>query len=234
MKKMIKLGIVGATGKLGSLIVHVAKQDLEVQIEFALGRPSSVQTVSFHSCEVVIDVSRPQTTEWLMNNLQNLSSPPALIVGTTGLTVSIKNKLQEYAKIAPVVLDSNFSEGATVLKILSKIASVILQKNWEISILDIHHKNKEDCPSGTALSLQENLGEQKISTYSARFGETPGEHRVHFRRNDGTQKLLLQHQVLERSCFANGAIQAVKWVWKKSPGLYSMQDVLKNTEQISY
>ncbi len=169
------------------------------------------------------------------------------VIGTTGFTEPQREEIAQLAQRAPVLLSPNMSVGVTLaLKLLAEMAAV-LGEEYDVEIAEMHHRFKKDAPSGTALRMAEviaqalgrNLsqvavygrqgltGERsrgEIGILSLRSGDVVGEHTVSF----GTlgERLELTHRAHSRDTFARGALRAVKFIAKASPGLYSMQDVL--------
>jgi 4-hydroxy-tetrahydrodipicolinate reductase len=129
----------------------------------------------------------------------------------------------------PVVFASNFSVGVNVLFSLARKAGELLGSDFRAEIVETHHKMKKDAPSGTAKTLAEILqagrkSEREIPIHSIREGDIVGEHSVIF--SGPAERLELTHRAASREIFAGGALRAAKWIVRKPPGLYSMQDVL--------
>ena len=170
-----------------------------------------------------------------------------MVIGTTGLSVDNEQELLEISKKIPIVYSANFSIGVTLLSDLVANATQKLGLDWNIEILEMHHKHKIDSPSGTALMLgnsaakvrERNLSEVKsvardglvgkrledeIGFAVLRGGDVVGEHSVIF-ANDG-ERIELTHKATDRSIFASGALRAAHWASGAKPGLYSLSDVL--------
>ncbi|MCX5713730.1 MAG: 4-hydroxy-tetrahydrodipicolinate reductase, partial [Candidatus Omnitrophica bacterium] len=152
----------------------------------------------------------------------------ALVLGTTGLSEAQIKKVEEIASVVPVVYSPNMSVGVNVLfGILPEIARQ-LGPDYSIEIVEAHHKAKKDSPSGTAKKFAQILADtvkKEIPTHSVRLGDIVGDHTIIFCGN--SERIEIKHQAHSRDLFAVGALKAVKWIFGKTAGLYSMQDVLK-------
>lgn len=198
----IRVAVHGYTGKLGSLIVQQAPT---VPIE----RQGSVP-----DCEVVIDVSSDTGLRSLIPRL----SGQALLVGTTGNLPW--TELEEYALTAPVAVVPNFSVGVPVLLQLIDTALKMLPEGWDIEVIEVHHNQKQDAPSGTAKRLiraiQEH-GYQNVPTHALRVGDTFGDHTV-WMCGPG-ERIELKHVATRREVFAIGAHRWANWLVKQPLGL---------------
>jgi 4-hydroxy-tetrahydrodipicolinate reductase len=171
----------------------------------------------------------------------------AIVIGTTGHSDIEKSAIRKLETKIPIVWASNFSTGVNTLFWLTRKAAEILGSDFDLEIIEMHHRLKKDAPSGTAKSLAEILaavrkqqlekvarhgrvgivGERtaaEIGIHSIRGGDVVGDHTVIF-ANAG-ERLELTHKASSRDTFANGALRAALWVVKQKPGLYDMQDVL--------
>jgi len=256
---MLKVGIHGSTGRVGSLLIKNISNDKDLKItvlhaieEFStplnLGEEVIITNdtaVLLENCDVVIDFSLPAGTEKLLETLLEGYSTP-LVIGTTGLSVHQYNLLREASVKVPILYATNMSLGVAVLnKIVSLVSSSL--ENFDIEIVEQHHRYKKDAPSGTALTLAKSaadargldidkvrvsgrngdIGERKkdeIAVMALRGGDIVGRHTVGF-YNDG-EFLELNHTATSRDTFAKGAIKAAKWVVKQDKGLYSINDCL--------
>jgi 4-hydroxy-tetrahydrodipicolinate reductase len=171
----------------------------------------------------------------------------ALVIGTTGHNDTETFEIKQARKEIPIVWASNFSTGVNTLFWLTRKAAEILGPEFDLEVVEMHHRLKRDAPSGTARTLAEILahvrglhlkeatrhgrvgivGERtpaEIGIHSLRGGDVVGDHTVIF-ANTG-ERLELTHKASSRDTFANGALRAAEWVVKQKPGLYDMQDVL--------
>ena len=253
---MIKTGILGATGRMGAhLIKNVQEDDMlelaavHVYDELKQELPEGVLATDsipemLKVCDVVIDFSAPVATQELCEAA--MENPTALVIATTGLSVHQQNLIEEAAQKMPVLYASNMSAGIALLKQLVQQVSSTL-KDFDIEIVEMHHRHKVDAPSGTALTLAEfaakgrNLDLKKvrisgrdgqigprskdeIAVMALRGGDIVGRHTVGF-YNDG-EFIELTHVATSRETFSKGAIRAAKWLAEQEPGFYSINDCL--------
>ena len=253
---MAKVGIVGSTGRMGAhLIKNVLEEEglelaaLHVFDELSVDVPDDVLITNSMSevlkaSDVIIDFSAPVATQELCE--EALKNPTALVIATTGFTAHQQNLLTEAAKEMPVLYSSNMSAGIALLKQLVEQVSATL-KDFDIEIVEQHHRHKVDAPSGTALTLGEfaakgrgleledvrvsgrdgQIGartKDEIAVMALRGGDIVGRHTVGF-YNDG-EFLELNHTATSRETFSKGAIRAAKWLVDQKSGLYSINDCL--------
>jgi len=253
---MIKVGIVGSTGRMGEHLINNVLQDealelsaLHVFDELKTAVPDSVlitnsMKVLLENVDVVIDFSAPVATQDLCENA--LKNPTPLVIATTGFTPHQQNLLVEVSKEMPILYSSNMSAGIAVLKQLVEQVSATL-KDFDIEIVEQHHRYKVDAPSGTALTLGEfaakgrgldldkvrisgrdgQIGartKNEIAVMALRGGDIVGRHTVGF-YNDG-EFLELNHTATSRETFSKGAILASKWVLNQESGFYTINDAL--------
>jgi 4-hydroxy-tetrahydrodipicolinate reductase len=193
-----------------------------------------------------IDFTVPAATVSALGALPNTPVKFA-IIGTTGLDDASENAIRAAAQRIAIVRSGNFSLGVNVLARLVAQAAAALGPDWDIEIIEAHHRRKIDAPSGTALLLGDaaaeargkRLEDARLSPYDGITGARPegrigfasirgggivGEHDVVFASEN--EVLKLSHQALDRGIFARGALHAARWAANKPPGLYSMKDVL--------
>jgi 4-hydroxy-tetrahydrodipicolinate reductase len=195
---------------------------------------------------VWIDFTRPEATLAALKSLAS-TSVRAVVIGTTGFSAAEENAIAAAASRFAIVKAGNFSIGVNLLEALTRLAASRLGTDWDIEVLETHHRMKADAPSGTALMLGEAAAEGRGAPLSElrsvpydgpnarretgrigfsvrRAGGVIGEHEVTF----GSEKELirLSHTALDRSVFAEGALHAAIWAAQQSPGLYDMNDVL--------
>ena len=253
---MAKVGIVGSTGRMGEhLIKNVLENEvLELSVlhvfdELKVDVPSDVLVTNsmkavLENCDVVIDFSAPVATQELCE--EALKNPTALVIATTGFTEHQQNLLTEASKEMPVLYASNMSAGIALLKQLVEQVSATLV-DFDIEIVEQHHRHKVDAPSGTALTLGEfaakgrgkdlddvrvsgrdgQIGarsKDEIAVMALRGGDIVGRHTVGF-YNDG-EFLELNHTATSRETFSKGAIRAATWIVNQKSGLYSINDCL--------
>ncbi|BAT71859.1 dihydrodipicolinate reductase [Thermosulfidibacter takaii ABI70S6] len=256
---MIKVVVTGAAGRMGRTILSVCFQDKEVEVVGALEAPGhqavgtlveGVQVTdnvqeALEGADVVIDFTVPQATLKLLDVCEE--HKVAMVVGTTGFTREQEQRLKEASSIIPIVFSPNMSVGVNLLfKLVYEVAK-ILGEDFDVEIVEVHHRFKKDAPSGTALKLAEMaakalgrdleqdmvagrrgiVGERKdneIGVFAVRAGDVVGEHTVIF--GGLGERIELVHKAHSRETFARGAVRAAKWVKDKPAGLYSMWDVL--------
>jgi 4-hydroxy-tetrahydrodipicolinate reductase len=222
----VRVLLVGAAGRMGKTISDLAKSDSEIDIvgQCDLGDPIEP---AMRNCDVAIDFSHADAiTEICLVALQH-GKP--LVIGTTGHSTEQRGTIEETARSLPIVFASNFSIGVNVLFWLTRKAVEQLGGNFDVAIVETHHKMKKDAPSGTAKTLAEVLKETKktkreIPIQSIRKGDVVGEHTVIF--SGPGERLELTHRAASREIFARGALRAAEWIVSQPPGLYSMQDAL--------
>ncbi len=260
-----KLIIVGAGGRMGHRIISLAVDGMDFSIAGAVdtkGHPDIGKDVGLIACgkslqvklddkfpaaaaDVVIDFSQPQAVEETLSYCLVKNCP--LVLGTTGLSSQQQEKIRDASKKIAIVYSTNMSVGMNVLfSQAGKIASM-LKENYDIEIVEQHHRFKKDAPSGSALTLAENIcretgreypgcivyGRQgkealrkkgEIGIHSIRAGDITGIHSVIFSTEGET--ISLNHTAHNRDCFARGALRAAAWIVGRKPALYSMADVL--------
>ena len=244
MSAMFHVGISGARGRMGRAVSQVldAREDVVVAARFDWG-----ETPDLSHCDVVIDFSTPEASLALAQLCAERGGP-ALVIGSTGFTTEQEAALSTASTRVAVVRSGNFSLGVNILIGLVEHAAQRLDaRDWDIEVLEAHHRRKVDAPSGTALMLGEAAangrdvdladvrsppydgipGERepgRIGFASLRAGGIVGDHTVMFASED--EVLTLSHSAIDRSLFARGAVAAAAWVRTRPPGLYDMQDVL--------
>jgi len=250
------IGIVGSTGRVGSLLIDNLKGDevahlsaVHVFDELQRDLPADVLITNsmdelLKNCDLVIDFSAPMATEELLEAA--LKNPTPLVIATTGFNAHQQNLLNEASNEMPLLYASNMSVGIALLKQLVEKVSATLE-DFDIEIVEQHHKHKVDAPSGTALTLGEfaakgrgldidavrvsgrdgQIGartKDEIAVMALRGGDIVGRHTVGF-YNDG-EFLELNHTATSRDTFSKGAIRAAKWLVSQDKGLYSINDCL--------
>jgi 4-hydroxy-tetrahydrodipicolinate reductase len=226
---MIQVAVVGARGRIGRLIVEAVKQDQETHLCAELSRATNHSLLHATApIDIVIDFTAPVATLAHLKICQDQGY--GMVIGTTGFTKAEQTEISKAAKDIPIVFSPNMSIGVNVSFKLLEVAASILQGKADVAILDLHHKHKQDAPSGTALKMAEiikNASGAKITALemsSARVGEVVGDHSILFVLNG--ERLEIIHRATDRALFAKGAIHATKWLVDQKPGLYDMQDVL--------
>jgi len=222
----LRVLLIGAAGRMGKTISDLAKNYPKIDIiaRCDLGDPIEQ---AMRNCDVAIDFSHAgATTETCRAALQHRKP---LVIGTTGHSTEQRSTIEETAQSLPIVFASNFSIGVNVLFWLTRKAFDQLGGNFDVAIVETHHKMKKDAPSGTAKTLAEVLKATKktkgeIPIQSIREGDVVGEHTVVF--SGPGERLELTHRAASREIFARGALRAAEWIVSQPPGLYSMLNVL--------
>lgn len=231
----MKIMIVGC-GRMGRLIKETAeKKGWEV---LAMGDKNHPEALVEHKeeADLLMDFSHRDNLSWI---LDNFALP--LVEGTTGYEQSHHDLLHEYAKNVPVFFASNYSVGIALLHQMVKMAKRALP-DFDIEIIEKHHNQKADAPSGTALSLLNALDPHndqphvfgregackrtasEIGIHAIRGGTLPGEHEVLFLGPD--EEISLTHRAYSRQIFVDGALRAAAFVCDQKPGLYDMEDLI--------
>lgn len=251
---MLNIGIHGGSGKMGTMIYECLKNydnaiaSAIYTIEPLKYTPSCVATGDlsefFEHCDVVIDFSINQGAITLLNYAR--TNPKPICMGTTALGEEGQNLLKLASSVMPILYATNMSLGVAILNKLAFLAAKSLRE-FDVEILEMHHKHKKDAPSGTALSLAQNIAKARdlnlndvmvtsragrfderkndeISVVSLRGGDIVGKHTAGFYA-DG-EFVEISHTATSRSTFANGAIKAAIWLSGKENGLYTINDYL--------
>lgn len=242
----LRIGVFGASGRLGTRIVALASEAADLKVVRAVGRTTPAED-DLTGCDVVIDVAVPDATADLMRRLDG--APVPLVSGVTGRTADQVAALERHAQRAPVLLASNFSVGVALLRRLVAIVGEAVP--WETEVFELHHRRKIDAPSGTALSLAQAVarvrdlpwpasaraprgagarGPDEIGLAVARGGDVVGEHTVFFLGE--AERLELTHRATDRGVFAAGALHAACWLANRAPGLYGMDDVVQGAPPV--
>ena len=234
----IRVALIGAAGRMGQAIINAAEREgIAVVTKIDLG-----DKIAFAGADVAIDFSHADAAASI--SAVAIKSKTPLVIGTTGHSAKQRDDIVAASKQIPVVLASNFSVGVNALFALTENAAKILGDDFDLEIVETHHRMKKDAPSGTAKTLVEILqrarqtkilrhgregivgerGKSEIGIHSVRGGDVVGDHTVIFAGQ--SERLELTHRASSRETFARGALRAAQWIVGKPAGLYSMQDVL--------
>ncbi len=242
----MKLIMNGAGGRMGQAILACAQLDPDVQVVGRVDLGDSLETV-IENGDAVIDFTHACVTPGVA--AMCVEHKKALVIGTTGHTDDERAAIVSAAEKIPVVFAPNFSVGVNTLFWLTQKAAEILGTDFDLEVVEMHHRLKKDAPSGTARRLAEILAEVRsleyaeagrhgregmvgqrtafeIGIHAVRGGDVVGDHTVIFATNG--ERVELTHKASSRDTFAVGAIRAAKWAMspQRAPGLYDMQDVL--------
>jgi len=240
----IRIGIIGAAGRMGCAVAEAVGQQGSATIAGTADQGDDPAAAAAAS-DVLIDFSTPDA---LAGNLAAArAAGVGIVIGTTGLGTEHDTAIAEAATTIPVLRAANMSLGVNLLAHLVREAAARLGPDWDIEIVEMHHRHKVDAPSGTALLLGQAAadgrgvalgassergrdgmtgarGEGAIGFASLRGGSVAGDHQVIF-ATDG-ERIELGHRAESRAIFASGAVKAALWLAGKPAGLYSIDDVL--------
>jgi len=235
---VIKLAVSGACGKMGSRIIALALKEPDFELVAALeagthsqigkliqGVKISKNCDEIKNADCLIEFSNPAATLEHLSCALKYRKP--IVIGTTGLNDEDKAKIKEAAGKIPIVFSPNMSIAVNLLFKLVKEASQRLSGDYKADIIEAHHVHKKDAPSGTAKRLADIIkaasAREVRAIKSIREGEIVGDHRVVF--ESAVDKIELYHSAKTRDIFAKGALAAARFIVKKGPGLYDMQDL---------
>jgi 4-hydroxy-tetrahydrodipicolinate reductase len=241
---MTKVVITGSKGRMGQALIACAARMPDIQVVGQIDQGDDLKAI-VDGADAVIDFSFHSVTDSVAEVCAARKKP--LVIGTTGHSDAEKASITPRAKEIPIVWASNYSTGVNTLFWLTRKAAEILGPDFDLEVVEMHHRLKKDAPSGTAttlleilsdvrdLQLQEALrhgrqgivGERtknEIGIHAIRGGDVVGDHTVIFAANG--ERVELTHKASSRDTFANGALRAAQWVTRQKPGLYDMQDVL--------
>jgi len=240
----LRLLINGSKGRMGQAILAAAKDDPSVTVAAEIDSGDDF-LAALPGCDAVIDFSHHTLTEGIAKACAQARKH--LVIGTTGHTDAQVAAIHEAAKTIPIVFAPNFSVGVNTLFWLTRKAAEILGPDFDLEVVEMHHRLKKDAPSGTAKRLAEILAEVRdleynrdvrhgregivgertrteIGMHAVRGGDVVGDHTVIY-ANIG-ERVELTHKASSRDTFARGSVRAAKWAQSQPAGLYDMQDVL--------
>lgn len=263
---MIRAAIIGVSGRMGRALVRVAAEIPGFSVVSAVASPTSpdlgkdagelagINTIgvpvtkdlvaALSQADVAIDFSSAKATRSNLTACRNARKP--LLLGTTGFAAELTSELDAAANEIPLLVAPNTSVGVTLLIELVREAARALPAQFDIEIVEAHHRMKRDAPSGTALALGKAAAEGRNQPFDAsrssahkdgsvrhdgeigfavvRGGDIVGEHAVLFAGMG--ESLTLSHRATDRAIFARGALQAAAWLASRPPGRYFMRDLV--------
>lgn len=264
---MINVSVTGAAGRMGRRILHLLNEDPEIKVAGACEAPGNPEigsdagtlagsdaigvllADSIHAAsanaDIIVDFTVPEAT--LATAEYASKNGKALVIGTTGFSPEQQEKLSALVQDIPCVMAPNMSVGVNVMFEITERLAEALGDDYDIEIIEAHHKNKVDSPSGTALRLGQaaakgagrsfekvakferhgvigKRGGAEIGIQTLRGGDIVGEHTVMF-IGEG-ERIELTHRATSRDNFARGVVRAVKWLPGRPPGIYTMKEVL--------
>lgn len=253
----MKIGITGCTGRVGALLVEELLSGRWEGLELAGGTVRDISKSNdnffitdnaeelFKRSDAIIDFTTPEASRTHIQLASEHKTP--MVLATTGFTADDEKAITKASTQAPIVYAANTSIAVTMLNALVEKAAASLGPDFDIEIVEAHHKHKVDAPSGTAIMLGKTAAQSRNQTFddvavmsreghtgprkdgeiglsTIRGGDVVGEHSVYF-IGDG-ERLELKQQATNRALYAKGALHAIRWAAKQPPGLYSMGDVL--------
>jgi 4-hydroxy-tetrahydrodipicolinate reductase len=250
---MINVVVCGASGRMGQTIGRMVNESKDLELVGGINlKPGSffgVEIVETKNAEVFLKKTKADVlidftiAGAAVGNVQMAArNNVALVVGTTGITADQRAEMDKAIHgHVPAVISSNFSIGVSIFLQLVRESAKLL-KDYDIEVLEAHHRNKKDAPSGTAKTILQILDEEagtrqkmygregiterknEIGVHVIRGGDIVGDHKVMFSKNFET--IEISHRAYDRSVFASGALLAARWVVGKKAGVYGMNDVL--------
>ncbi len=253
---MLKVVLCGADGRMGREIITLAQRDEEIKIIAGVESPTNsrvgkkIEDIPIYDdilsvieqADCIVEFTNHLAT---MENLRKSASyKKPYCIGTTGFSESELSEIKTFAKLFPILLSPNMSLGVNhLLNIVRNTARIL--SDYEIEIIETHHRAKKDAPSGTALAIVNKVKEVRPDTKiifgrqgigaereqnevcinAVRGGDVVGEHRILFFGKG--EFLEIKHYATNRQCFASGTLEAVRFIVKQKPGLYSMSDLLE-------
>lgn len=249
---MVEVILNGCNGAMGRVITELAAKEDSLKIVAGVDRDTEKQADypvfgTLEECpkaDVIIDFSVAKATDGVLSYCEKTKTP--VVLCTTGLSDEQIDRVKELANTSAVLRSANMSMGINLLlKVLKEVAPTLAAAGFDIEILEKHHNRKIDAPSGTALALADAVNESLDNSYHYKYDRTGervkrdkkeigiqaihggtivGEHDVIFAGQD--EVITFNHTAYSRAIFANGAIQAAKFLSKKGPGFYDMSDVI--------
>ena len=250
---MTKIIMNGCNGKMGQVITKLVAESEDCEIVCGIDINDSIENTypvyksiaDFDGkADAIIDFSHPSTLTSVLEYAKSTQTPA--IICTTGLSAEQKAEIGEAAKSVAMFFSANMSLGVNVLVDLVKKATKVLEDNFDIEIIEKHHNQKIDAPSGTALTIADAIAEtltneaeytydrhsvrkkrskNEIGIHSLRGGSIVGEHSVIFAGQD--EVIEIKHQATSKEVFAVGAVKAAKFIAGKPAGMYDMNDLIR-------
>lgn len=244
MSTPLRLCIHGSRGRMGQALIRCAAEDPELLVTAEVDTDDDF-AAALGQCDAVIDFSATHITSRIAKACADAQK--VLVIGTTGHELPEREQINRASEKIPLVFSPNFSVGVNTLFWLTRRAAEILGPDFDLEVVEMHHRLKKDAPSGTARHLAEILAEARkldyaqaarhgragiigartddeIGIHALRGGDVVGDHTVIYAAPG--ERLELTHKASSRDTFARGALRAAKWAATQPPGLYDMQDVL--------
>ncbi len=250
---MTNILLCGATGKMGLAVARIVKQkeNFSIVAGFDIVAPDNFDFPIYTELsnlplkpDVIIDFSHPSLTDKILDYAAEKKVPA--VICTTGLSSDQVSRIEYESKNIPIFFSANMSLGVNLIMDLVQRAAKILEDDFDIEIIEKHHNQKLDAPSGTALAIADAVSEavsytpeyvydrhsvrkkrdsREIGIHAVRGGSIVGEHSVIFAGND--EVIEIKHSATSKEVFAVGAVSASEFLKDKAPGLYTMKDLVK-------
>lgn len=241
----MKVAILGAAGRMGRMLVNLAEADANLEIVAKVDVVDGYDTTWPAGTEAVVDFSFHAA---VAPNVEKAAAEGvAYVIGTTGLTAEEQARVDACIGKIPLVQAANYSLGVNLLLALVRQAAAVLGPQYDIEVVEMHHKHKKDAPSGTALMLANAAAEGRavklddvacygrrglvgerpegeIALHALRGGSVVGDHTVMFAGD--LERVEITHKAQSREAFAAGALRAALWAVGRKPGKYDMRNVL--------
>ena len=266
--KKVNISVAGAAGRMGRMLVNTVHSHSQCSLVAATCHPSESEVIGKDAgliaglnsinvpissnpkdlvkADVIIDFTTPEST--INNSNLAIKNKTGHVIGTTGLSSDQEQTIRKNSLKAPIVYAANMSVGVNLLIALIEKAVKSIDYDWDIEILEMHHRHKVDAPSGTALTLGKTAAKvrddhfEKVSKLSRegrvgerikkeigfatlRGGSVVGDHTMVLAHDD--ERIELTHKATNRKIYANGAVKAAIWCATKQTGLFNMKEVLK-------
>lgn len=241
----MKVAILGAAGRMGQMLVKLAGTDPALSVVAQIDVADGYDTTWPEETEAVVDFSFHAA---VAPNVEKAAAQGlAYVIGTTGLTPDEQARVDACSAKIPVVQAANYSLGVNLLLALVRQAAAVLGPQYDVEVVEMHHRHKKDAPSGTALMLAHAAAEGRgvklddvacygrkglvgerpageIALHALRGGSVVGDHTVMFAGD--VERVEITHRAQSREAFAAGALRAALWAVGRKPGKYDMRDVL--------
>lgn len=267
MNTPIKLAVNGAAGRMGRQLLNAIEERGDALLAAATDAPGAPAigldasvlgggeqvgvvvtddaSTMIEQSDVIIDFTAPAVSLALLNQVAGTNT--SVVIGTTGFTPLQLEELHAHAATIPIVFAPNYSVGVTVTLALLAQAATAFADDYDVEVIEAHHRHKVDAPSGTAMKMGEVLadalgrdldecaiygrqgitGERERNTIgfeTIRAGDIIGDHTVLFAGNG--ERIEITHKATDRMTFARGAVRAAVWLASQPPGVYDMNHVL--------
>lgn len=243
----MKISVLGATGAMGGFVIKAALQ-AGYAIENKVSSKDNIESL-FKNTDAIIDFSCPIATEAMLRYAIESEANIPMVIGTTGLSKMHKALVRDCARNVPVFFAANMSFLVALVNMTVYAMAKLLDEDYDVEILDVHHKLKKDAPSGTALMLGKTVAKARGRNFDeianfVRYGiieqrrrgeigyavqrcsNVIGTHEISFMGE--FENIKIKHEAHSKEIFAKGAVQAAKWILKQTNGVYTMNDFTKD------